>query len=302
MNRSILSVLCALTMCIFPVVCQSQQYIVKSATASQTESWLDAGGERESTGSPYVNWNKYAVWSHYQNVYLNEPTHRVYNIEWLDGAYTLTYPPSCVAKDTHGWGANAREILRQDGADVALSVSDTVNSGVLNGVVLKHHREPVNKTGNQTAVQVNLPGTVSCDSGLGEFTATVTGFSNAQKWWDGGTPNWRRTTQTLTVTYEPLVTVSAEFSPQTISMTGPVNTYIENSAYLIVTTSGGANVMIVWPEVNSVEYEQAGVWVKGHSQIVSVTDGANKINKRIRVRSSKAGSTTISVPVTMTLR
>ncbi len=300
MNRSILTALCALTMGLFPVAGLSQLYIATSAAGSQTESWLDVSGERDSAGDPYFHVTKDNVIAAYRDAYLTEPAHRTYNIEWLDGRYTLTYPPSCVFVQPTG-GAYSQEYLRNNGSNVAKAQSDAVTSGTLNGVILKHHLEPVNRTGNSTGVGIYLPGTIECSSGLGEFTATVTGFSNAQKWWDGGTPNWRRTTQTMSVTYKPLDTISAEFSPQTISMTGTVGTYIENRTDLIVTTSGGTKVVIEWPEVNTVEYGQAGEWVTGHTQSVSVTDGANKINKRIRVRSSEAGSTTISVPVTMTL-
>lgn len=302
MNRSILTALCALNLGLFPGVSLSQQYIATSATGSQTESWLDATGERDSVGQPYFYLDTTGVISKFKGVYLNEPHRRSYNIEWLDGRHTLTFPPSCVVGPDSG-GAYSQQYLRMKGDNVALAQADAILPGKkLNGVILTHHLEPVNKIGDTTGVGIMLPGNVECSPGLGEFTATVTGFSNAQKWWDGGTPNWRRTTQTVSVTYKPLDTISAEFSPQTISMTGTVNTYIENSTDLMIRTSGGTNAEIIWPDVNLVEYEQAGVWVKGHTQSVSVADGANKINKRIRVRSSVAGSTTISVPVTMTLR
>lgn len=302
MNRSILTALLAITMGAFPLSINAQLYVADEASGfgSQTETWIDAGGQKERNVDPFKV-NERVVWVQYPNAYINEPNHRSYNIEWMDGSYTLYYPVSCVVAP-NTTPAQAIEHLNSDSSPtVASSASNSVFSGPLNGVILNHHMEPVNKTGNMTAVSLFLPGTVACDSGLGEITATVSGFSNVQKWWDGGTPNWRRTTQTFRITYKPLVTISAEFSPPTISMTGVVNTYVENRTDLIVTTSGGTKVVIEWPEVNKVEYEQTGVWVKGHTQSVSVADGANLINKRIRVRSSEAGTSTINVPVTMTI-
>lgn len=301
MNRSILTALLAITMGAFPLSTNAQLYVAdeSSGFGTQTETWIDAGGQKEQNVVP-LEVNERVVWMHYPNAYINEPQHRYYNIEWMDGSYTLNYPASCVAAPGTTKAYAVEHLNTDSSPTVASSESNTVY-GPLNGAILKHHMEPVNKTGNKTTVALFLPGTVSCDSGLGEFSATGSGFSNVQKWWDGGTPNWRSTTQTFRITYKPLVTISAEFSPRTIFMTGVVNTYVENRTDLIVTTSGGTKVVIEWPEVNTVEYEQTGVWVKGHTQSVSVADGANKINKRIRVRSSEAGTTTISVPVTMTI-
>ncbi|TGB71784.1 hypothetical protein CRG96_02285 [Escherichia sp. E4930] len=300
MNRSIITALGVLILTL-PVAGFGARYIASSGTGSQTESWIDSNGERPSTSTTIVYANPGQTEGWFPDTWLNEPNHYQYNMEWLDSQHVLSYPPSCRFSNSVYEAKTKILLLKNDTTYVAVAQSNEVTTGQLDGLTLKAHLEPVNAVGNQTRVDIFLPGTIECDPGLGEFTATVTGFGNAQKWWDGGTPNWRRTTQTLSVTYKPLVTLSAEFSPQTISMTGTVNTYIENSTDLIVTTSGGTNVEILWPEVNTVEYEQAGVWVKGHTQSVSVTDGANKINKRIRVRSSVAGSTTISVPVTMTL-
>lgn len=300
MNRSILTALCA-TLVVFPLSINAQLYYADAASGfgMQTEWWIDASGSKKTTIQPFKV-NKEVVWASFPAAFLNEPGRGTYNIEWMDGLYRTDYPRSCsVGPGSSGLWAG--ESLN-DGITVATSITNT-EEGSLDpyNAYLKHHLEPVNKIGNATAVNLFLPGTISCDPGLGEFTVTVTGYSNVKKW-GNGSPNARRTSQTFSIKYTPFAnTISAEFSPSTISMTGVVNTYIENRTDLVVTTSGGSTVVIEWPDVSTVEYEMAGGWVKGHTQSVSVADGANKINKRIRVRSSDPGTTTISVPVTMTL-
>lgn len=235
----------------------------------------------------------------FQTSWLNEPNHYAYELEWVDGAAHWAYPSSCTVPSGTGLIAFIIDAWNQINNDTPLHSAP--NSETLTDRLTVHY-EPV-PSGARTSTQVRLisPTVIECDAGLGEFTVSVNSFLNAQKWWDGGTPNWRSTKQTLSIVYRPQRTVSAEFSPQTINMTGPVYTYIEDSTDLIVTTYGGTKVEVVWPDVNTVEYEQTGVWVKGHIQTVSVTDGVKKINKRIRVRSSVAGPTTISVPVSISL-
>ena len=300
MNRTILTALCA-TLVVFPLSINAQLYYADEASGfgTQTEWWIDAGGSKKTTIKPYQV-DKRLVWASFPTAFLNEPGRGSYNIEWMDGLYRTDYPRSCsVAPGSRA--LEACEYLNK-GSGVAYSCT-AEEAGSLDPyyVYLKHHLEPVNKIGNSTAVNLFLPGTISCDPGLGEFTVTVTGYSNVKKWGDGS-PNARRTSQTFSIKYTPFATtISAEFSPSTISMTGVVNTYVENRTDLVVTTSGGTTVVIEWPDVSTVEYEKAGGWVKGHTQSVSVADGANRINKRIRVRSSDPGTTTISVPVTMTL-
>lgn len=301
MNRSILTALCAITTVVFPLSINAQLYYAdgSSGLGTQTEWWIDASGSKKTTTTP-VKVDKRVVWVLFPKAYLNEPGRGSYNIEWMDGLYRTDYPRSCsVAPGSSPLHVN--EHLNYE-SSVATSQSEEVGGSLDPFYVwLKHHLEPVNKIGKSTHVSLILPGTISCDPGLGEFTVTVTGYSNVKKW-GNGSPNARRTSQTFSIKYTPFATtISAEFSPSTISMTGVVNTYVENRTDLVVTTSGGTKVVIEWPDVSTVEYEQAGGWVKGHTQSVSVADGANKINKRIRVRSSDPGTTTISVPVTMTL-
>lgn len=278
---------------------QGAVYEVFKGEASNTESWIDSVGERPSANGPWVHILDESVSVNFSLAYINEPNHTAYNIEWIDGQATYTYPAEC-SRIPGSVGNDLNFTVSAKGNDIGMKESVVGDATALSGT-LTYHKEPVNMYLSATQAFYRVPKFIDCPSGLGEFSATVTGFLNIQKWWDGGTPNWRRTTQSFTVYYRPQTTISAEFSPHTISMTGPVNTYIENSTDLVITTSGGTKVEIVWPDVNLLEYEQAGVWMKGHTQSVSVTDGANKINKRIRVRSSVAGSTAISVPVTMTL-
>lgn len=222
-------------------------------------------------------------------------------LQWLDGQYVLTYPSSCRTSDGTNVSSSAYYTALNANKAVAAYGTSVTDTGTINGKVGAFHLEPVNKTAVYTAVEYTLPAIIECDGKLGEINAQLQGTYNAQKWNDGNYPLSRTTSQAINLTYTPESSISAEFTPPTISMTGPVNSDLLRVTSLVITTSGGTTVEIEWPDVDLVEYEQDGVWMRSHLQSISVADGVNQIDKCIRVRSSTAGSTTISVPVTMTI-
>ncbi len=235
------------------------------------------------------------------------PTTHSYNLEWVDGDHKYNFPASCrPAEDYIGSSAvsNLRVYygIRNDGAGTRswLKYNSTDSFGDAD---MRLYVEPVNVVGDETYADVEYPKYIECDAGLESVVATGTGHFNVQKWWDGVMPNNRTTIQTETVYYRPVSSpISATFSPNTIQLKGTVNEYISTNSVLMITTSGGTQIEVEWPAVNLLEYGNNGEWIREHNQIVSVTDGLNKVDKQLRVRGTVAGTKTISVPVTITLR
>ena len=230
-----------------------------------------------------------------------------YNIEWIDGDHTYNFPETCRPADDYVGGSARSNLrvyyqIRKDGTvQREWGLKNFTDSFADANMQL--HVEPVNIVGDATHVNVEYPKYIECDAGLESVVATGTGHFNAQKWWDGVMPNNRSTIQTETVYYRPVASpISATFSPNTIQLKGTVNEYISTNSVLMITTSGGTKIEVEWPAVNLLEYGNNGDWIREHKQIVSVTDGLNKVDKQIRVRGTVAGTKTISVPVTITLR
>lgn len=229
-----------------------------------------------------------------------------HNIEWLDGRDTLTYPASCrilpeyVGQMNGGFSTRYSVSAFNEGQGV--NYWETYANSLLPGASLSKRVEPVNRNGTSTGQLTRLPRFVECDASIGAFDATGVSVLSVQKWWDGVLPNVRTSTMSYTVKYRATSSIiSAAFKPDTIQLTGKVKDYITTNSVLVITTTGGTKVEIVWPSVGLLEYEHEGVWTGGHDQQIAVTDGENKVDKRIRVRGTVPGHQTISVPVTMTI-
>lgn len=151
-------------------------------------------------------------------------------------------------------------------------------------------------------VEYKLGSTIECDGEYDEVNVMYWGDLRVDPRLHGQRPEYRITSQTITVTYRRAPSsIRADFFPNTLNLEGIINSHIETSSNLTITTNGGTSVVINWPRVDSVEYSQGGGWVKELSETISVHDGVNTIKKRFRLTSSVPGNTTVSVPVTLTL-
>lgn len=303
MKRSILKHLTLYLLMGTPVVpCYGQTYVLQSVNVDTSENYLDST-QSVTHGNEFItvqDKNNNMTLISFAASPLNQDR-KEYNLQWLDGTHTMNYPVSCRTPAGTATSSSVEYIALDASMNTVASGQSVTDAGTINETNGAFHLEPVNKTAAYTRVKYQLPTTVECDGNLGEFMGWVLGSYRAQKWNDGNYPQWRRTIQAIYLTYTPKSSISAEFTPPTISMTGPVNSDLLHVASLVITTSGGTTVEIEWPDVDLVEYEQDGVWMRSHLQSISVADGVNQIAKCIRVRSSMAGSTTISVPVTMTI-
>lgn len=278
----------------------AQLYEAVEARGTQDVTWINDEGATSNNAEVYYNYGSKGVVRLEFGLTSLDRSGNQYSIEWVEGQNVLSFPPSCVRRDDNDGLWTSFRLQRPGYASIA-QYSPYQNGPELNGRTTHYRTEPVNDNATTSRVTHQYPKYVECDPGLGEFTATGTSTYDVQKWWDGVTPNKRRTEQHAFITYRAVGNFSAYFSPDTVDIAGSVNDYLEHNSNLMISTSGGTTVDIAWPDVNLVEYDMNGTWVKGHNQSVHVTDGPNKINKRLRVRSSVAGYTTISVPVTMTL-
>lgn len=279
-------------------------YEAYEVSANHTTGYLNVPGDTSGAVNIATLRPRYVSIMNFEYLQKNEGR-KIFNIEWVEGKNVVNYPASCrsLPEDTgQEWG----------GYYVGFSLGAYMGENTdytkiyelpdLNGASFAIRVEPANKPATSTSQSIRLPRYVECDASLGAFEATGNSVMTVQKWWDGITPNARTGSVLYTVKYRAAPTIiSAAFKPDTLQLEGTVNDYITTNSVLMITTAGGTKVEIAWPEVTSLEYEHEGVWTGGHEQLISVTDGANKVDKRMRVRGTVPGPKTISVPVIMTI-
>ena len=282
----------------------AQIYEAVSMEGSETSTHFDSN---VTSIPPFYSYNKYDRYVELTTFWqeLSIPVKDVY-LEWGEFSDTVKYPKSCnlLPEDIAGPGRVSINSYFYTGGDGKILLGTTRNTTQsLELVTNNGRREPYNVTAQRSGKVVRLPRYIDCDPADGDvIVATGDGYLNAQKWWDGGTPNSRTSSYKYSVTYRAAPTIiSAAFTPDILQLTGSVKEYITTNSVLMIATKGGTRIEIAWGDVNNLQYERDGTWTGGHRQVVSVTDGATKVVKLIRVRGEVAGPTLFSVPVTVTI-
>ncbi|EFB1110861.1 hypothetical protein FK765_25630 [Escherichia coli] len=258
------------------------------ASGTQTATYLDTTYSTTSS-SP---WNVLGHPSTSRNL-LGDPRgqSRNYNIEWLDAGIILDIPGKCVINES--WGAIFELALLNSGPYV---LRDFVYS---NTEKLYYHKEPVNIVASSTVGWFGPP-VLKCDS-VTDQTIEVgwTSYHNAQKWWDGGTPNYRTVKTSGVLMYNRKASfVNIQLHPTVITLKGAAGTLLETEVTASIQSDGP--VRLSAPAVTGVQYENLSNWKDDLSVSISdVSEQGKNVLVRLRVSGGKPGDNSYQIPFTV---
>ncbi|MEE7414665.1 hypothetical protein [Escherichia marmotae] len=218
-----------------------------------------------------------------------------YELAWIDGSWTIRGLP----QDCDISSAYVEIRTRDNGSGYTHSPHIPLSEGTVTW-----HEEPVPRLVVLTSTYFEVPRTLVCSKDLGDvIEGGAVGYLNAQKLGVGRAPNNRTVKEYVNWTYKrsTVVSVSAQFKPNEIQLSGQVGKPIITTATLEITTSGGSKVNVEWPDVPGVSYKIDGLWVNKGSSTVSVSDGFNRQTIDIKVTGDQAIQRTYSIPVSITL-
>lgn len=226
-----------------------------------------------------------------------------YNMEWIDFTIDYQYPASCTL-DSPAYGVLGQTYaagrLTEVGNHRAVVEFQKKTSGPVSRS--EHGRvEPVNKVGDETQLEIIYPVKIRCDKNVGPITATIVATLNAQKWWDGNTPNNRQHKRVIDLEYTEDTSFTASFEPRTIHLSGEVNKYLMTESTLNVFTSSVERVSIALPASELIEYKNDGEWVKQYTKELDLSGSGGSHTLSLRVRSATPGHRLINIPATVTV-
>lgn len=206
----------------------------------------------------------------------------------MDASVTLRVPSYCRIK--HQWWGKFS--VRTNGLET-VDYKATSNTNTL-----VFHKEPVNIIGYGTR-GLFYPPDLECESNETNIVVGWSSYDNAQKWWDGSTPNYRTVTSEGVLIYNAKgTTVTISLNPDVIYLKGPVGSLVETQVMVRIKSDGP--VRLSAPEVTGVQYEHLSNWEDVLDVIISdVSEQGRPVSVRLGVTGGKTGDNTYRIPFTV---